>query len=145
MVTWWIRMPMVFLRKLCYSATVRGLLSLYPSDTMNAIPPRGAPAADRGLFKKITLRRGSFIESTIFMVLVWTESIHVCFSWWKGMVASDFFLQPSAMYQPILPNNTRDTSWCLPPGIALIQAHPVRPGIKWSKKTDPYIIYNHYQ
>ena len=57
---------------------MRGLLPLYPSGTMNAAAPKqGTPAADWRLFKKThcppclgeALRRGSFIESTIFMVL----------------------------------------------------------------------------
>ena len=60
---------------------MRGLLPLSPSVTMNAAAPDRAPPQRIGDYQKKSfcpqclgeaLRRGSFVERTIFMVRVWT-------------------------------------------------------------------------
>ena len=65
-----------------------GLLPSYPSVTMIAAAPDGAPPQRVTKNQKTpcplclgeALRRGSFEERTIFMVRVWTESIHIFLS-----------------------------------------------------------------
>jgi hypothetical protein len=66
------------------------LLPRHPSGTMNAAAPGGTPPrriGDKKIQKKLSARRASkeslrlrsIVEKTIFMVLVLTDPIHVCF------------------------------------------------------------------